>query len=130
MAIDIRCSECDTSISDSEDIYCESCKSHYHSCGNCKDEIDPAEHSYCDYCYTTLRDEKDDAESQCSTLEERLDNVKSDSEAQLDDLQVELDEATDKLDSIMSFLEEHFPDALMAYSMLNEEMVTQNDKGD
>jgi len=124
--IDIRCSECNTSITDSEDVYCEGCKSHYYSCNECKDEIDPSDLSYCYQCYTTLSDEKDAFEGQCCELEEKLDDARSDAESQIDDLQTELEEATNKIDSLMRFLGEHFPDALMAYSMLTQEMVTQN----
>jgi hypothetical protein len=134
MSLEIRCEECNAKLRDGDVIYCESCRTVTHSCRDCGTEIDPQDYSYCESCYIALDDKREAAETECGEWEGKYDNFvdeanneMDDLESKLDDVRTELEESNNKIEDMMEFLKEHFPDALMAYSMIEGKMVLQNE---
>ena len=120
MPVEITCSDCGSEIAHNEDIYCESCGESLHQCAECRDEICKDEYSYCQACYSHIVGEKEDFENNFYDAESNL----KDKISECEDLEDKLYVIEEKYDNLVEFLKEEYPDALMAYSLLTSNLVS------
>lgn len=122
MALSITCSDCDEPIQQGEEVYCENCRTVMNTCSSCKNEVAPEDINYCQSCYDEVEGERNSFEDQLVDLQGKVSEIQEDYEEKIERLETDLASIQDNYDELLEFLNDEFPDAVMAYNMIHSKI--------
>lgn len=122
MALSITCSDCDKPIQQGEEIYCETCRTVMNTCSSCKDDIAPEDITYCQSCFSDVEGERDSLDQQMGDFQSKITEMEEEYSDKIENLEQELASIQDNYDELLEFLNEEFPDAVMAYNMVHSKI--------